>query len=70
MDYFEVRVGFLTIYAPNSAGDRADFSAVVAHSLPHAEHWCVGGDFNMIEEKTEECLASRHSDPWHHEAFG
>ena len=41
-------IGVLNVYAPNQASARAEFWAQIADALPAVEHWCVGGDFNML----------------------
>eukprot|EP00250_Pteridium_aquilinum_P022375 c25362_g1_i1 orf=3-2321(-) len=46
----EDRVGFLNVYAPNSASGRTVFWDTIVDALPQADHWCVGGDFNMLED--------------------
>ncbi|RYA44468.1 hypothetical protein DD606_25175 [Enterobacter cloacae complex sp. GF14B] len=46
-------VGFLNIYAPNVASARAEFWSQIVESLPQAEHWCIGGDFNMLEDPSD-----------------
>lgn len=47
----EDRVSFLNVYAPNSAsGGCTDFWDTLVDVLPQADHWCVGGDFNMLED--------------------
>ena len=46
----EDRIGFLNVYAPNVANGRAEFWTLLGDSLPTADHWCVGGDFNMLED--------------------
>lgn len=49
LQWGEVRLGFLNLYVPNQASARAAFWTQIADALPENEHWCVGGDFNMIE---------------------
>lgn len=46
----EDRVGFLNVYAPNSASKGTMFWTDIVETLPMADHWCVGGDFNMLED--------------------
>jgi exonuclease III len=46
-------VGFLNIYAPNKDSERAAFWNQIATSLPIAESWVVGGDFNMVERNVD-----------------
>ena len=43
-------IGVLNVYAPNQASARAEFWAQIADALPAVEHWCVEGDFNMLED--------------------
>ena len=45
----EVRFGILNLYAPNQSSARASFWDQLVDALPTVEHWCIGGDFNMIE---------------------
>ena len=45
-----LRVGMLNIYAPNHASARARFWEQILEALPRVDAWCVGGDFNMIED--------------------
>ena len=42
-------IGFLNIYAPNSASGRIRFWNMLLQDLPMAQHWCMCGDWNMIE---------------------
>lgn len=44
-----MRLGFLNVYAPNHASARGGFWTQIADAIPHADAWCVGGDFNMLE---------------------
>lgn len=46
-------VGFLNVYAPNVASARAEFWSQIADALPDVSHWCVGGDFDMLEDPTD-----------------
>ena len=50
LQWRQVRVGLLNIYAPNHASARAQFWDQILGALPRTEAWCVGGDFNMIED--------------------
>ena len=45
----QLRIGLLNVYAPNHASARATFWLQICESLPQADSWCVGGDFNMLE---------------------
>ena len=49
LKFGDVVYGFLNIYAPNDRGARKGFYTQIVQQLPHADHWCMGGDFNMIE---------------------
>ena len=46
-------VGVLNVYAPNHASARADFWTQITDALPEVDHWCVGGDFNMLEDPSD-----------------
>lgn len=46
-------MGFLNVYAPNAASGQAEFWALIEASLPVADHWCMGGDFNMLEDASD-----------------
>ena len=50
LQWGQVRVGLLNIYAPNHASARAVFWEQILAALPRVDSWCVGGDFNMIED--------------------
>ena len=41
--------GFLNIYVPNDRAACKGFWTHFVQQLPHVDHWCMGGDFNMIE---------------------
>ena len=43
-------VGVLNVYVANHASVWADFLTQITDALPVADHWCVGGDFNMLED--------------------
>ena len=45
-----LKLGFLNIYAPNSRGARKEFWFKIGFDLPSVDHWCMVGDFNMIED--------------------
>ena len=47
----DVICGFLNVYAPNHPSTRAKFWKDILNPLPVVEHWCVTGDFNMLEVK-------------------
>ena len=42
--------GYLNIYAPNHASARKQFWCDIAAAVPQVDHWCMAGDFNMIED--------------------
>ena len=44
------RVGFLSVYAPISTNGGTDFWSGLVNVLPYVDHWCVGGDFNMLKK--------------------
>ena len=46
----DLKLGFLNIYAPNSTGSRKEFWFKIGSDLPSVDHWCMVGDFNMIED--------------------
>lgn len=43
-------LGYLDVYAPKIASGRAEFWTQIVDALPAVERWCVGGDFNMLED--------------------
>ena len=45
--------GVLNIYAPNQASNRKRFWIDMYNKIPQANHWCVGGDFNMLEDPSD-----------------
>ena len=45
-------IGFLNIYAPNSATGRIHLWNMLLQDLPVAQHWCMCGDWNMMESPT------------------
>ncbi len=48
------KIGILNIYAPNTVADRIELWSHLISSLPHnIDHWCIGGDFNMLEHPTD-----------------
>ena len=49
LQWEQTRVGLLNLYASNHASARATFWFQISESLPRANAWCVGGDFNMLE---------------------
>ena len=46
----EKKVGFLNVYAPNSTRGREQFWCQLWNDLPVMDHWCIVGDFNMLED--------------------
>ena len=40
----------MKLYAPNSFRERLKIWIELNISLPVVDHWCVAGDFNMIED--------------------
>ena len=50
MKFHNKKVGFLNLYAPNSARERLKMWIELNSSLPVVDHWCVVGDFNMIDD--------------------
>ena len=46
----DLKLGFLNIYALNSRGARKEFWFKIGIYLPSVDHWCMMGDFNMIED--------------------
>ena len=49
----QLRIGVLNVYAPNHASARVEFWTQIVESLPPADGWCVGGDFNMLEDASD-----------------
>ena len=54
-------LGILNVYAPNHASARAEFWLQIASSLPRADCWCMGGDFNMLESPYDRVGGSQTS---------
>ena len=52
MKFYNKKVGFLNLYAPNSSRERLKMWIELDSSLPVVDHWtrCVAGDFHMIED--------------------
>ena len=50
MKFHNKKVGFLNLYAPNSSKERLKMWIELDSSLPIVDHWCIVGDFNMIED--------------------
>ena len=46
----ETTWGLLNIYAPNTATARQQFWKDLLNKLPSLDHWCIAGDFNMLED--------------------
>ena len=49
----EKLIGFLNVYAPNSATGRIRLWNKLLQDLLVAQHWCMCGDWNMIESPTD-----------------
>ena len=43
----------VNIYAPKKALDRTKLWNAIREDLPQLEHWCMAGDFNMIEDQQD-----------------
>lgn len=41
---------FLNLYAPNHESTWVEFQAKIANALRDVDEWCIGGDFNMVED--------------------
>ncbi|MCO5602511.1 hypothetical protein L7F22_056644 [Adiantum nelumboides] len=52
-------VGFLSVYAHNSATERASFWSQLTDALPIVDTWIIGGDFNNIESDSDWCAETR-----------
>ena len=50
MEFHNKKVGILNLYAPNSSRERLKMWIELDRSLPTVDHWCIAGDFNMIED--------------------
>ena len=46
-------IGFLNVYAPNSVTGRIRLWNKLLQDLPVAQHWCMCGDWNMIESPSD-----------------
>ena len=55
LQWGEIRLGLLNLYAPNHASARTVFWTQITDALPSADEWCIGGDFNMIEAPEDRC---------------
>ena len=51
----------LNVYSPNQASARAEFWTRIADALPALDHWCVGGDFNMLEDLVDRLGGSQQT---------
>ena len=60
----EKKVGFLNVYAPNSATRRAQFWCQLWNDLPVMDHWCIVGDFNMLADWEKLCFKFNLQDLW------
>jgi exonuclease III len=53
------KIGILNIYAPNTVVDRIELWSHLLSSLPqNIDHWCIGGDFNMLKHPID-CTGGR-----------
>jgi hypothetical protein len=43
------QTGFLNVYVPDNKQNRKYFWCSISQSIPQADCWCIGGDFNIIE---------------------
>ena len=50
MKFHNKKVGFLNLYAPNSSSELLKMWSELDSSLLVVDHWCIVGDFNMIED--------------------
>ena len=48
-----LQLGFINVYAHNASADRRRLWSYLCDTLPHVDHWCMVGDFNMIEDKLD-----------------
>ena len=50
INFHNKKVGFLNLYAPNYSRARLKMHIELDCSLQVVDHWCVVGDFNMIDD--------------------
>ena len=48
-----LQLGFINVYAHNATTDRRRLWSYLCDTLPQVDHWCMAGDFNMIEDKLD-----------------
>ena len=48
-----LQLGFINVYAHNAAADTRRLWSYMCDTLPQVDHWCMAGDFNMIEDKLD-----------------
>ena len=48
-----LQLGFIILYAYNALSDRRRLWSYLCDTLPYVDHWCMVGDFNMIEDKLD-----------------
>ena len=53
INFHNKKVGFLSLYAPNSSRERLKMWIELDHSFLVVDNWCVAGDFNMIEDPND-----------------
>ena len=54
-----LQLGFINVYAHNAAADRRRLWSYMCDTLPQVDHWCMAGDFNMIEDKLDRSGGSK-----------
>ncbi len=45
----DIQFGCLNVYAPNRVSERIEFWSQLYDVLPIVDNWCIGRDFNMLE---------------------
>ena len=58
----EKLIGFLNVYALDSAVGRIRLWNMLLQDLPLAQHWCMCGDWNMIESPSDRLGGSPHEE--------
>ena len=48
-----LQLGFINVYAHNAVADTRRLWSYMCDTLPQVDHWCMAGDFNMIEDKLD-----------------
>jgi hypothetical protein len=46
-------IGFLNLYTPNKGPEQGTFWNQIANTIPPAESWVLGNDFNMVEMESD-----------------